>query len=366
MNSTVAILAVAGIAGAASAQVQLDLRAVVDLSSISNVNTGIGTNPSAVAWNGTDAWVAGYNSSGATNSTAVVRVSNVLSAPAFGARFGAFATANNRGITSLAIQGDRLAVGLDNGAGSGDSVRQFSASAETLTWRIGDPAAGNDSTRRGNGVGFDPGFNGGGTNQGVAYLSIGGGRRHLLNTTTGQYINGQNAGAIINFAPTATTWRDLAFDPATGDLYTREANRIGRAVRSGDNAFTGSASTAIGGLTAVTTVDSQNIAFVNSSTAGNLLIVNDRTVVNPGQAFGTVVRAFTTTGTSVPLQFLLNGSAWSAPTGNGAYDFSYDAATNSLAVVDFANRNLYIFQIPTPGAAALLGLGSLAAFRRRR
>lgn len=365
MNSTVAILAVAGIAGAATAQVQLDLRAVVDLSSISNVNTGIGTNPSAVVWNGTDAWVAGYNSSGAAANTGIIRVSNVLSSPSFGTRFGALSTPNSRGITGLALQGDRLAVSLDTGAGSGDSVRQFSTTSESLNWRIGDATAGNDSTRRGNGVAFDPGFNGAGPNQGVAYMSIGSGRRHLLNTTTGQYINGQNAGAIVNFATVSTTWRDMAYDPATGDLYTREANRIGRAVRNGDNSYAGG-STLIGGLATAIAIDTQNIAFVNSGTAGNLLIVNNRTVATGGQAFTSVVQGFTTTGTAVPLQFLLNGSAWSAPAGNGAYDFSFDAATNSLAVVDFANRSLYVFQIPTPGAAALLGLGSLVAFRRRR
>jgi hypothetical protein len=364
MNSTVAILAVAGIAGAATAQVQLDLRAVVDLSSISNVTTGIGTNPSAVAWNGTDAWVAGYNSSGAAANTGIVRVSGVLSSPTFGTRFGAFSTPNSRGVSGLALQGDRLAISVDTGAGSGDSVRQFSTSTETLNWRIGDATAGNDGTRRGNGVAFDPGFNGAGSNQGVAYLSIGSGRRHLLNASSGAYINGQNAGGIINFATVSTTWRDMAFDPTTGDLYTRESNRIGRAGRTGDNTF--SASTVLGSLATATTVDTQNIAFVNSATAGNLLIVNNRTVATGGQAFTSVVQGFTTTGASVPLQFFLNGSAWAAPAGNGAYDFSFDASTNTLAVVDFANRNLYVFQIPTPGAAALLGLGSLVAFRRRR
>ena len=235
----------------ARADVSLSLLADVDISNFSALATDpnyIGSNPSALAWDGSTAWIGGYNASGVVGTTAINTVSNVLTTPTLGTTaFGILATTNNtRGITGLALQGTNLGVGLDNGGGSGDSVRLFNTTTSTQTWRIGDATAGNDSTRRGNGVAFDPGFNGAGTNQGLAYLSIGSGRRHLLNTASGVYINGQNAGGIINFAPTSTTWRDLAFDPVTGDMYTRESNRIGKAIRNGDNTFTSATSTAIG------------------------------------------------------------------------------------------------------------------------
>jgi hypothetical protein len=63
-------------------------------------------------------------------------------------------------------------------------------------------------------------------------------RRHLLAESNGAYINGQNAGAIVNFNPSQTTWRDHAYNPVTGDLFTRESNRVGKAIRNGDNSFT--------------------------------------------------------------------------------------------------------------------------------
>jgi hypothetical protein len=297
-------------------------------------------------------------------NTAIVGVSNVLTAPTLGAAFGAFSTNNNRGITGLALQGTNLGVGLDNGAGNVNSVRMFNAGSGTLTWSTGGTIP--DATRRGNGVAFDPGFNGAGTNQGLAYMSIGSGRRHLLNTGTGIYINGQNAGAIVNFSPVSTTWRDLAFDPATGDLYTRESNRIGKAVRNGNNTFTSATSTAIGGLTTATGVDNQNIAFANTTLYGNLLFANNRTGVGAGQSLSSVVRAFDTNGNAQTITF----ENFTPGTGNGAYDFSFDAGTQTLAMTDFSNRRLYIFAMgsaaPEPSTLALLALAPLGALLLRR
>jgi hypothetical protein len=366
-------------AGGASAQIQLNLLADVDLSSTANSANAefIGSNPSAVAWDGNNAWLGGYNNSGVTANTGIVRLNNVLSGTTgFGTAFATLSTPNARGISGLAIQDTTLAASLDTGAGSGDSVRSFNATTGAQNWRIGDAAAGNDSTRRGNGVAFDPGFNGAGTNQGVAYLSIGSGRRHLLNTGTGVYINGQNAGAIINTSVGSTTWRDLAFDPATGDLYGRESNRIVKGVRNGDNTFTGGGTTIIGGLTVAAGVDTQNIAFINTALTGvgNFLIVNDRSSGAGGQTFGNVVKAFDTSGNALSLSF---AGGFSPLTGNGAYDFAFSSSNNTLAISDFSNRRLYVFgvaaataAVPEPGTLALAfaGVGSLGlvAVRRRR
>lgn len=359
------VLAVAGFATVSSA-IDLTHLKTVDLASLSSSSTApnwIGNNPSAIAWNGQDLYVGGYNSSAAP--TAIAKVGNVLNIPQLPASsFGAFATNASRGITSLAIKGNNLGVSLDNGSGSGDSVRLFDVSgAPALTWRIG--TSGPDSSRRGNALDFDPGFNGTGPNQGVAYLGIGSGRRHLLNEGAGTYINGQNAGAIINFNPAQTTWRDMAFDPATGDLYTRESNRVGKAVRNGDNSFltvSGGQSVVISATTPASNIDNQNLEFVRSGNQGNFIVFNDRASAGAGQAFANVIKMMDANGTMLAINF--NG--FTAADGNGAYDFSYDSASNTLAISDFANRKAYIFGIPTPGALGLLGMAGLVAARRRR
>jgi len=368
MKTTIIFVALAGLTAAASG-IDLTHLKTVDISAFNTSAAApnwIGSNPSAIAWNGTDLFVGGYNSSGTPALTAMNRVSNLGNAHSLGATsFGGISTPNSRGMTGLAVRGNSLAAGLDTGAGSGDSARLFDATSNALTWRVG--TAGADSTRRASGgVAFDPGFNGAGPNQGVTYLAPGSGRRHLLNETTGAYVNGQNAGAIINFSPAQTTWRDHAFDPATGDLYTRESNRVGKAVRNGDNSYStvsGGQSVVLYSTTVASGVDNQNLAFVNSPNQGTFLIFNDRSAGSSGQTFGGVIKITDLSGAVQALNFL---NAFTPATGNGAYDFSYNAATNTLAVSDFANRVVYLFGVPTPGAAGVLALGGLLATRRRR
>ena len=323
--------------------------------SVNNAAGYVGNNLSAIAWSGTDLYIGGYNQAGNGANTGIAKITDATGNQSFGNAFGTLATANSRGITSLAYKNGKLAAALDNGAGSGDSVRTFDNSGN-LSWRIGTSA--NDSSRRGDGVAFDPGLNGGGTNQGVAYLSIGSGRRHVLNDTTGAYINGQNAGGILN--TTSTTWRDVTFD-SNGDLYARESNRITKSVRTGDNTF--ATQVFLGGLATASAVDNENIEIMAYS-ANKYLIVNDRTSTAGGQAFGTVIKIFDTAGNLQTINW--HGFDLSAAAGNGAYDFSYNSTTGILAVSDFANRQVYLFSVPAPGAASVLGLAGLMASRRRR
>ncbi|MBB6051395.1 PEP-CTERM sorting domain-containing protein [Armatimonas rosea] len=359
----------------ASAQVQLSLLTSVSLTGA----MGNGIQPSAVAWDGTNAWVGVYNNSGAAANTFIVPVANVLTSPTVGTSFGTFSTSNTRGISSLSVNSSgTLIASLDNGANNASSIRAFTGSTGTQLWALGDAAGGNDSAKRGNGTAFDPGFNGTGTNAGgAAFLSIGSGRRFVVNPTTGAYLNGGtggNADAIINFSPTSTTWRDLAFDPATGDLYTRESNRIGKATRTSNNGFSGNASTTLVASVGATAVDSQNIAFVNNSATGNFLLVNNRASGASGQQLGTVLQAYTTTGTALTLAF--TGIDPVATVGVGSYDFSYDSVSKTLAVSDFSNKQLYIFSVgasagsvaPEPGTLALcaLGLGVGLGLRRKQ
>lgn len=137
------------ISSGAHAQIVLNLITQVDLSATASASTSpsyIGNNISAVAWNGSTAWVGGYNQGATGTPTAIVSVSNVLTTPLLGTSFGSLPTNNSRGITSLAINGNTLAAAYDNGSGNGDSVRSFDPTTNALNWRIGTAAS--DATRR--------------------------------------------------------------------------------------------------------------------------------------------------------------------------------------------------------------------------
>lgn len=361
MKTSVCMLAVvAGLAAASQAQVNMTLLKTIDTSSTAtNTNTNfVGSNVSGIAWNGTDLYVAGYNASGATANAGMAKLSNALGAGTWSNTFGAISTPNSRGFSSLAIKGNTLLAGWESGAGNVNSVRGFNATALTQSWATGGGTP--DASRRGSAVAFDPGFNAGGTNVGASYLSIGSGRRHVMDASTGAYINGQNAGDIINEASGTSNWRGMAFDSATGDLYARESNRVFKAVRTADNSF--AASTILNAYTTATTIDNQNIAFMNITGLGKVLIANDRSATSGGQVFTSVIKITDTNGVAQTI----NWNGFVAANGNGAYNFSFDQASQTLAISDFANRQVYIFAVPTPGTAALLGLGGLLAARRRR
>lgn len=339
LSSLLAAAALLGIGAAAHAQVSLVLVADVDVSGV----TGIGNNPSAVAWNGIDAWIGGYNTTLAAADTGIAKVSNVLTAPTFGTVFGTFSTNSNRGMTALTVSGTSLFASLDNGAGNANTVRAFNTGTESLIWRVGDNGGAGNTTLRGQGVAIDPGFSGSAPSAGnLSFLSLGGGRRITLNAATGAYIYSQSGGPAPNgliLSASSTTWRDLEFDPSNGDMYARESNRVFKATRTGDNAITGYAQ--IGTQATATTVDNERLAFITSPAFGKFIIYNDRTAVSGGQVFANVIKAIDTAGTALTI----NLGTFAPSTGVGAYDFSFDSGTQTLAVTDFTNRRLYILGV---------------------
>ncbi len=361
----------------AHAQLTLTQIASVDLGNSANLATVLpsstfGNNPYGLAWDGTDAYVAGVGA-----NTGIIRISNAATTPVYGTVFG---TTTSQ-ITGLAVSGANVyASSTPAGAAS---ARSFT-SAGTLNWNI------TDITQRAEGVAINPGLNGTGTTAGgVSFLSNGAGRVRTLDAATGAYItNNTNAnGGVINFSPTSTTWRDLAFDPATGDVYTRETNRIGKAVRvadSGGSAYSGLASTVLAPLTQTGSPGGQfqqSIAFMNTPSNGSLLVANDNSSGATAN-FTDVVKFFTTTGTAVvPTWSFLsgtdaNGFNFFNPSGASRYDFGYSALNNTLAVTDSANRRLYIFStsatavVPEAGTMSLLAVGFATlggmVIRRRR
>ncbi|MEQ8847728.1 PEP-CTERM sorting domain-containing protein [Botrimarina sp.] len=320
----------------------------------------IGNNPSAVAWDGTRLFVAGFNSSGGNAQTAIIEVTNAgatgLNAAAFGTAFGALTTPNLRGYSGLDVRGGVLAAAYDDGGADPNGIQAFDA-ANSQLWA--------KSARGGSGVAFDPGFSGDGA--GVAWTTFGSGRRALQDTATGADIYTTGDGMIINDSSIdgGSFWRDMDFDPTSGDIYARRSNAIIKSTRTGANSVTGTTSL-VPVDTSANFVNGQMVSFLSDTLAGDLLIYNDRATGGTGQAFADVVKLMTPDGAAEAASFvLLDGGP--VADGNGYYDFDYDVASGTVALMDFANRNVHIFSIvPEPASAMTLGLGLLLAAARRR
>jgi autotransporter-associated beta strand protein len=372
-------LAAAGAASAQSLSVYERVRLNV-ATTANNLNPWyVGTHPGAIAWNGTTVYLAGINATGTTGTTAIVAATDPLATPGLGvvptlsAAFGARTnTGNSRGFTGLAVSGTLLASAWDNGTttpATTDGLRAFNAVDGSLLW------TGSLSGRQMGGVAFDPGHVVGGVSQGgsgVTGLVHTSGRRPLLDVSTGTTIYGLTGSAVpgmaINTSPTNTEWRSVDFDPATGDIYSRNANNVAFGIRSGINALAGgtqqflvnNSSNGVG-------MAGQSLAFLPGvvdpagSFSGNAVIWNDRPAGTSTGAsvFTAANRVTTTAGAALPINWnLLSGST--PANGNGWYDFGYDAATKTLAVMDFQNRTVSIFDLAVDVQTVASGTASPA------
>ncbi|QDT68557.1 hypothetical protein MalM25_14800 [Planctomycetes bacterium MalM25] len=326
----------------------------------------IGTNPLGLAWNGSKMYLAGFDNFGSSllpiglievlNPASISGAAD-LGASDFSPAFGQIFQPIGRGYSGLAIEGGRLAAAYDNGSATANGIQVFDTADNSLLWDLSDSSA---TARGGSGVAFDPGFPGGDAAQGagVAWTTFGSGRRALNNTETGatvwqlddlipetlgmQWLT--DAAGVGNFA------RDLAFDPDTGDVYTRRSNDVDAADRTGDNA-TDNRRTIVDNASNGNFKIGGKIEFLADTDDGDLLIYNDSSASSLGQAFADVVKVIDTDGVAQSPTFTLLGGEvlGDLGTGNGVYDFDYDAASNTLAVLDFANRNVHVFSLGAVG-----------------
>ena len=301
----------------------------------------IGTNPSAVAWNGSRLWISGFRNVGTAGAVAVVEVLNPLSGtPGYGTVFGLEA-ANPalRGYSGLDIQGNSLVAAYDSGATHPNGITSWDVSSSgtaTLQWA--------QSARGSSGVSFDPGF--GGVDLGTGWTSFNVARRALNASATGTVLYSTSTGFVFQATgTTGTLWRDTEFDPDTGDIYLRKENDVVRAPRTGGNASPGGTlivslpENATAGLTA-----GQNIAYINSP-YGDRLIFNDRPDGSNTQDFFARVMVSTPTGQMHTVNW---GSFTPVGLSTAWFDFSWDAPSGTLAVLDFGNRAVYFFRLEPP------------------
>jgi fibronectin-binding autotransporter adhesin len=346
-------------ATAAAQSVSVYERVRLDIGTTANAANSqyIGSNPAAIAWNGSQLYVAGYNGSGVTGTVAITQVTNPLAAPGLGvvptfsANFGQYtATGNTRGFTGLALGGTTLSSAWENGVAVANGVQGYSTASNSTLW------TGTLSTRQMGGVAFDPGYVVSGSSQGgsgVGALAFNSGRRILFDVATGTNIYSTLNGMIVNTNPVGTEWRDVAFDPNTGDIFARVQNNVTWGVRTDVNTIANNLQTYLvnNGNNGASTAG-QNIAFMSNivdpagSYTGNAVIWNNRPQgsVAGSSVFTTAMKLTTTGSADVPVSWnLLYGST--PANGNGWYDFGFDTDTQTLAVMDFINRTVSVFDL---------------------
>ena len=361
---------------AAAQSMSIYERVRLDIGTTANAASphSIGSNPIAIAWNGHQLYAAGINSSASSGTTAITQITNpnavpgLSVVPSFGPSFGTLTTSANRGYSGLALTSGKLGASWDNGASSPSGIQGFDTSSNTFLWNLsasGGTAANVGSSRGMSGISVDPGYQGI-TSQGgggFAWTTQGSGRRAENDPTTGipTYVLSGNAtpanpssvGGMIA-SSTSTLWRDITFDPATGDLYSRNNNLVTMNVRTGANSLV-TGINIVSGLTISNTSNSigANIEFLSriesqgsGSYEGNALIFNDRASNTSAQPWTSVIKITTTGSTTVAaIPTAWNMLYGASVNGSSLYDFGWDATTQTLAVMDYSNRTISIFDL---------------------
>jgi hypothetical protein len=293
---TLATVGILATTSAASAQRLLQRSASIDLSSqfFAGVTpSDYGWNPVSVAFDGTNAYVGGWNSGTLSGNVGIVRVDNILAPgptltplPA-----SVFVSPNFRGINDMAWdkQTGALYSGHDAGGSLPSTITRHNPDG-SANWLVNPPT-------RVFALGIDPVVNpgGGSITSGVAFLNQGNGRRGALATSDGsllytpQTFSLPTDGAIVNGSPTfmGTAWRSVAFD-SEGNIALSEDTGFQYGLRVNENRF----STIGGGTLDATSSSLRKVSNDFNNVAVGVAIMED--VTGPG---GDLV-AFSTRGTA--------------------------------------------------------------------
>ncbi|MEL7474201.1 MAG: PEP-CTERM sorting domain-containing protein [Planctomycetota bacterium] len=350
MKKTIALTALAGLATAAAAQsITLERIATVDASGA----LAASTQAASVAWNGTDLYIGEY--ANAAGLVGVTRIGDALGAQNV-SRFGDMATQAFRGAFQLDIDGDSVAVLHQTTGGAATSnMRTYdgptgAVTSEPTTTDVGATGIG--------GMAFDP------INGGLAQAQFGSGRFRQYDTSTNATIWDGASGPVNFNGAWGTAYRGIDADD-DGNFYAREGDQLVKFTRTGPDSFSSDAVTSIlNGQFGDGVGDNTNGQGVEVADEWGAVFYNDRTNTGGGQLVGDVLKVVGTDGSAIALNFANSPADFLT---NAWLDFSYDPATNTLAVSNFSSNRVNIYRVtPTPSALAVLGLGGLAAARRRR
>lgn len=325
-------LAALALSAPLSAQIEMNLLGTIDLDPASTGGSPsfIGTNPSAVAWNGSDLYVAGFNNQTTADTVAIVRIVDPLGAATVAPAFGQVSTPSFRGYSGLDFFGSRVFASYDDGTTHPNGIQSFNTFG-FQPW--------SKSARGSSGVAWDPGFPGGNPQLGTgcAWTRFDQTKRALQDPDNGADIwTAADGMSLAN--DQGAFFRDMDFDRDSGDVWLREGNNVLRGPRVADNA-TAPVVTVVD-VPDADFVNGQNLAYLNRE-SGDFVIYNDRGTTASGQDFFSVVRVIQTDGTPAVVDWL----GFSAPTNNGYYDFDWDPITGTLAILDFTNRKCHLFEV---------------------
>lgn len=390
-RSRLALFVIAGAMGISPAMAQdytFQLVQVEDVDLLSDTTSPtffIGNNPSSIAFDGTDAYIGGFaNFSNPIPGLQIVQIQNFLLGPdgrQFAVVEGSFAAAPNpvanfRGWTGLDWDAERGLLGTVDFGNSGlsNQVKIFNYKPSTSGGFLRSLSlkAQSIDLRGVAGPSWDRGYNGKGFGaDGPVVASVldpftgpaeekNGPFGHLLpdEPGLGDPVPDLDSIFAVAYAPpsgpaliqldTSTLWRDLDIDPNTGDMAARAANVLVLATRDADGQTTTRVSV---GTDNAPFISGQNVAILHGLTGGDLVIYNDRAIASGGQPFADVVKLVTKSGESVAMNIVDgSGSPVSLPAGVGYYDFAWDEGSQTLLILDFAARDVYVlrpFSVPT-------------------
>ena len=358
-----------------------------------------GNNPYAMTYDGTYAYIGGYNGSGQTRDIGILKINIFNPADKSVLPASIQSVGNARFYHGLGFYNGVVYALTDrpDGSAATTNIRAINAATGALV----DTFDGDDTLNPGNGIvtkptgttniaigglAVDPGY--GGAGLGVAFFVSGSGRRLMVDAAAGTTLYSTATGMITtvtdgSFAD-ASSWRDVWFD-SNGDIYQRRSNQVQRGLRNGTNSLsarqhltdelnadgTPKAGAGDGKPVAMRLAPStigQQVALVKAgggAGASDLVIFNDRadtSLVPPPLSFAYAVKLITAEGAlpSPAVQLLRQDGAaldplTDVPDGSGIYDFHYAAAQDLLLILDFSNRALLVFSgsAPQPGACCL-------------